>query len=85
MSLPTITERIARLDELIIQLTKPPVTIQLRNQVWLIAQDFEAIAMDVKVVSQTMPEMRKKMEAYFQRADKYLDLLSQKPPPPDAK
>jgi len=77
MSLPIITERLTRLDELIVDLTKPPVTVQLRNQVWLVIQDLEAIAADVHRISETVPAMKKNLEHYSKLTDELLKLERQ--------
>ena len=74
MSMKNIPQRLAHLDDLIIQLTKPPITIQLRNQVWLVIQDLEAIAEDVKFIAKEMPAIQQDMAEHRAITAKYREL-----------
>jgi len=52
MSLQNLKRRLESLDELIMVLTHPPITAKLRNQVWLVIQEFEAVIADVEAIAQ---------------------------------
>jgi hypothetical protein len=64
MSIHTITARLTRMDELIIENTKPPVTAQLRNQVWLIIQDMEAMAQSLDRIESNVKGIQKDFSEY---------------------
>jgi hypothetical protein len=74
MSMNTIPERLAHLDDLIVKLTKPPVTVELRNQVWLVVQDIEAIAEDVKLIAKEIPAQQQSMARYRDLTEKLFKL-----------